>query len=193
MAASLRSMVSELVVYDADDSSCSNEAAGFVASHAYGAWTVDAKGIHAAPELNGVLDGFVNIKQLSFCTHGFPAGVYFNGGSLTGVNLSTVTVPRNLFAGPGRLLFMGCETARTKAGEDFLIAAGKHFFAGKGGIVGGATIYILGADLFTPFSDARLPVLGRSSGGWGSGKLILFHLDTKGNVIASKTVKPFGL
>ena len=83
---------------------------------------------------------------------------------------------------------MGCETARTKYGENFLIAAGNHFFARKGGVVGGATIYSLGFS-----SGARLPLFGRSSGGWGIGQLVLFHLDAKGSVIDTKTVNPFGL
>jgi hypothetical protein len=99
-----------------------------------------------------------------------------------------VRVPFDLYGGAGRLLFMGCETARTKTGESFLIAAGKHFFAGKGGVVGGSTIYNLGLS-----SGTRLPILGRSSSGWGLGKLILFQLDAKGNVILRKAVRPFGL
>lgn len=188
MGTSIRQWVSELMIYDADDKSIADEAQEFLDSHKFGAWTVGAAGIRGVTELSKALQGFGNIEQLSFCTHGFPGGVYFKGGSLTSGTLKLVTVPPGLFKGFGRLLFMGCETARTKTGEDFLVAAGKHFFAGKGGVVGGSTIYNLGFS-----SGTRLPLLGRSSGGFGIGKLILFHLDAKGNVVGTKTVKPFGL
>jgi len=176
------------MVYDADDKLSSDEAEEFLDSHQYGAWTVGAAGIRGVTELSTALQNFGNIEQLSFCTHGFPGGVFFKGGSLTTGTLKIVTVPPGLFKGAGRLLFMGCETARTKAGEDFLVAAGRHFFAGKGGVVGGSTIYNLGFS-----SGTRLPMLGNSSGGWGIGRLVLFKLDAKGNVIATKTVKPFGI
>jgi hypothetical protein len=188
MAAGLRRWVSELMIYDADDTLSSDEAEEFLDSHKFGAWTVGAAGIRGVSELGRALESFVNIEQLSFCTHGFPAGVYFNAGSLTAATLRSVTVPAGLFKGAGRLLFMGCETARTKEGQDFLIAAGKHFFAGKSGVVGGTTIYNLGFS-----SGTRLPLFGDHSGGFGFGHLVLFHLDAKGNVVNSKTVKPFGL
>jgi Domain of unknown function (DUF4347) len=188
MAGSIRECVSELMIYDADDELSSDEAKKFLDSHQFGAWTVNVAGIHGAAELSKALQNFVNIEQLSFCSHGSPGSVYFMRGSLTARNLKSVIVPYDLFKGAGRLLFMGCETARTKTGEDFLIAAGKHFFAGKGGVVGGSTIYNLGFS-----SGTRLPLLGFSSGGLEIGKLILFHLDAKGNVIGTKTVRPFGL
>lgn len=188
MATSIRQWVSELMIYDADDKLSADEAKEFLDSNRFGAWTVGAAGIHGATELSKALQGFCNIEQLSFCTHGFPGGVYFKGGRLTSTTLKLVTVPPGLFRGAGRLLFMGCETARTKAGEDFLIAAGKHFFAGRGGVVGGSTIGNLGFS-----SGTRLPLLEISSDGFGIGRLILFHLDAKGNVIETKTVKPFGL
>ena len=188
MAVNIRRWVSELMIYDVDDKLSSDEATKFLDSHKYGAWTVGAEGIRGVTALSEALQNFGNIEQLSFCTHGFPGGVFFKGGSLTSGNLTIVTVPPGLFKGAGRLLFMGCETARGKAGENFLIAAGRHFFAGKGGVVGGSTIYNVGFS-----SGTRLPVLGGSSGGWGIGKLILFHLDANGNVIGTKTVKPFGL
>jgi Domain of unknown function (DUF4347) len=188
MPPALRQWVSELMIYDADDTSCSDEAAELLDSHKVGGWTVGAAGVRGVAELSKTLQDFVNILQLSFCTHGFPGGVHFKGGSLTSVNLKTVSVPSRLFNGPGRLLFMGCETARTKAGEDFIIEAGKHFFTGKGGVVGGSTIFNLGSS-----SGCRLPILGDSSGGWEIGQLILFHLDAQGKVIERKDVKPFGL
>lgn len=188
MAASIRQWVSELMIYDADDKLSSDEAEEFLDSHKFGAWTVGAAGIRGVAELSQALQNFANIEQLSFCTHGLPGVVPFNRGSLTAWNLKSVTVPPSLFKGAGRLLFMGCEIARTKDGENFLIAAGKHFFARKGGVVGGATIISLGFS-----SGTRLPLFGESGGGWGIGQLVLFHLDAEGNVIDTKTVKPFGL
>jgi hypothetical protein len=188
MADGIRKCVSEVMIYDADDSLSSDEAAEFVSDHQYGAWTVDKCGVKGAQQLSRALAGYVGIQQLSFCTHGFPGGVYFPKGNLTAKNLSSVAVSPNLFQGEGRLLFMGCETARTKAGEDFLLAAARHFFAGKGGIVGGSTIYNLG-----PSSGTRLPMVGDSSDGWHAGKLILTRVDGAGNVVGSKTVRPFGL
>lgn len=188
MAVNLRRWISELMIFDADDRLSSDEAKAFINSYQYGAWTVGVEGIHGVAEISAALKKYGNVEQLSFCTHGFPGGVFFKRGSLTASTLKQVAVPGGFFKGAGRLLFMGCETARTKAGEDFLVAAGKHFFAGKGGVVGGSTIYNLGFS-----SGTRLPLLGGSSGGWGIGRLILFQLDGKGNVIARKTVKPFSL
>ena len=184
----LRKWISELMIYDADDESCSDEASEFLQSNKYGGWTVDAVGIRGKDELNDVLKGYVKINQITFCTHGFPGGVYFKRGSVTSGNVYSIDVPPDLFGGTGRLLFMGCETARSKAGEDFLVDAGRHFFAGKGGVVGGATIYALGFS-----SGARLPLLGSSSAGWHVGKLILFKLDTSGTVTGNSSVSPFGL
>jgi hypothetical protein len=188
MPVRLRRWVSELMTYDADDKLSVDEAEEFLESHKYGAWTVDAKGIRGVGELSDALNGYGNLEQLSFCTHGFPGGVYFQHGSLVTGNLRRVIIHPNLFRSVGRLLFMGCETARGKAGEDFLVAAGRHFLAGKGGTVGGTTIYNLGWS-----SGSRLPVLGRSHGGWEGGKLVVFYLDAKGNVTDSKSVRPFGL
>lgn len=176
------------MIYDSDDKLSSDEAASFVNSYSMGGWTVAAEGIRAALDLSTALDKFVNIEQLSFCTHGFPGGVYFPGGSITETNLRSITVPPSLFNGPGRLLFMGCETASGKGGTDFLIAAGKHFFAGRGGIVGGSTIYNLGFS-----SGTRLPIFGSSSAGWNFGNLILYKIDPSGKVVDSKTVRPFGV
>jgi len=178
----IRKMVSEVMIYDADDASCSTEANNSVPD--VGAWTVDIQGVHGVAELTGVLDQYVGIRQLSFCTHGFPGGVYFRRGCLTAGNLKSVVVPDRLFGPNARLLFMGCETARGKDGEDFLIAAGKHFFAGKGGIVGGANIYILGLP-----TGARLPILGGSSAGWHRGRLRLYQFDPSGKVTGNQVVK----
>ena len=75
------------MIYDADDRSTSGEAEEFLDSHKFGAWTVGAEGIRGVAELSKALQNFGNIEQLSFCTHGFPGGVYFKGGSLTAGNL----------------------------------------------------------------------------------------------------------
>ncbi len=187
----LRRIVCELMIYDADDRGimgCEREAKKFLADHEYGAWTVAAAGIRGVGQLADTLRGYCNIQQLSFCTHGFPGGVYFRNGSLGIQNLQGVQVPPTLFSDTGRLLFMGCETARTDSGEQFLIAAGKHFFAGKPGVVGGTTIYNIGL-----IWGARLPVFGRSSGGWHTGQLVIYQLDAQGNVTQRRVVKPFSL
>lgn len=184
----LRKCVSELMIYDADDELSSDEAGEFLSSHQYGAWTVDARGIHGLAELSGVLQDYIGIEQITFCTHGSPGGVYFKGGSLTVGTLPLVIISPGLYRGPGRLLFMGCQTARSRAGRDFLIAAGRRFFAGKGGVVGGCTIFALGFS-----SGSRLPLFGRSSGGWEIGRLVLYSLNARGEIVASRTVRPFGL
>ena len=188
MPAELRKWVNEVMIYDRDDALSSLEAAVFRDSHQEGGWTVGIEGIRSADELSGALDKFVNVDQISFSTHGFPGGVWFPGGSLTIGTLTTVIVPKTLFHGPGRLLFMGCETGRGPDGEKFLIEAGKHFFAGKGGIVGGSTINNPG-----PPTGTRLSVFGPSSGGWETGKLVLYKIDASGNVIARSSARAFGL
>ena len=184
----LRKWIDELMIYDGDDTSCTDEAKATLAS---APGKIAIEGLHSAHDLSAALRQYVNLKQITFTTHGFPGGVYFKGGSLTAANLSSVSIPPALFQHEGRLLFMGCETARTQAGEDFLVAAAKRFFAGKGGIVGGATIYAIGLS-----SGARLPILGGSSSPGKlpeQGKLILYRIDTAGNVVARSSARPFGL
>lgn len=188
MPAELRKWVNEVMIYDRDDSLSSDEANSFRDCYSTGGWTVAIEGIRSADELSDSLDKFIHIDQISFCTHGFPGGVFFPGRSLTTLNLKTVIVPNGLFNRNGRLLFMGCETGRGPAGESFLVEAGKHFFAGKGGIVGGSTIYNIG-----PSSGTRLPVFGSSSGGWHAGKLLLYNIDASGKVVGTKTARPFGM
>ncbi len=186
--AGLRRIVSELMIYDAGDTLCSGMAEGFLEQHRYGAWTVDARGIRGVAELSGVLQDYLSVEQVTFSTHGMPGGVFLSGGSLTTATLPLVQISPGLYRGPGRLLFQGCQTVRTEAGRRFLVAAGRRFFAGKGGVVAGCTIFTLGLS-----SGARLPLIGRSSGGWEIGRLILFSLDARGNVVATRTVRPFGL
>ncbi len=184
MAFGLRSTVSELVIYDADDQGISDGAAEYLDSHKYGAWTVASEGIHKAAEISGVLERYENIEQLTFNTHGSPGRVHFKGGDLSGSNLDDIVVPPNLFRHAGRLLFMGCEIARTTTGEGFLIAAGRRFFGAKGGVVGGATVWVYGE---------ILPLIGVSSAGNAIGRLVLFRLDGRGEVIADMSVKPIGI
>jgi hypothetical protein len=181
----MRKMVRELIIYDADDSLSSHEAKKFQKTPQYGAWSVAAKGIRGVNELGAALNEYSSITQLSFCTHGSPGAVYFKKGSLKKSNLATVAfLPdvfgrhRNYESFTARLLFMGCQTAKGKSGKEFLIAAGKHFFKGKGGgIVGGTT----NSNFYPYFGGTRVP-------GWG--KIILIKLDAKGNVVATKTIIP---
>jgi hypothetical protein len=190
MPAELRKWVNEVMIYDKEDSLSRNEAASFQESHQTGGWTTAVEGIASADELSDALDKFINVDQISFSTHGFPGGVWFRAGSLTLYNLKSVTVPVRLWNGTGRLLFMGCETGRGPDGEKFLIEAGKHFFVGRGGIVGGSTVYNLGFS-----SGTVLPVFGPSSDGFHLGKLLLYKIDAKGNVIGSSSTqsRTFGL
>ncbi len=188
MPVKLRRIVSELMIYDAKDQLSTKEAETLKAKNIYGPWTVDTVGVTNIKEFNNALKDFINIKQLSICSHGAPGRVPFGGDVIIEQNLHLIKVPSTLFDGPGKLLFMGCETAGTEDGEKFLIAAGRHFFAGKGGMVGGANVSTLGFS-----SGTRLPLLGPSPKGWRIGKLIIFQLDAKGNLIKSKTAKPFGL
>ena len=187
--AEIRTWVDELMIYDADDKLSIDEAKELKSDDNAGKIAIE--GVTGVKDLNDKLKKYVNLKQVSFSTHGSPGSVYFKQGSLNTHSLSALFIDPSLFQGPGRLLFMGCEVARTKAGEDFLIAAGKRFFAGKGGVVGGTTIYNLGFS-----SGTRLPLLGGSSSAGilpELGNLILFRLDGAGNVTAKNTVRPFGL
>jgi hypothetical protein len=183
--AGLRKSVSELMIYDADDQFSIDEAKQLLEDYQYGAWTVDIKGIRGVSELSGVLEQYINLEQVTFCTHGKSGSVYFRNGSLDLGTISSVVVPPTLFRGPGRLLFMGCETARPPNGELFLKRAGWQFFRGKGGTVGGATIYVRGYSW-----GSQLPLDGGSSDGREFGKLVIFRLDGKGQVIGSMTSQP---
>jgi hypothetical protein len=180
----IRQTVSELMIYDADDEDSSDEAKEFLSTYDIGAWTVAAAGSHGVGDLSKTLQEFCHIEQLSFCTHGLPGLVSFARGNLETANLKTVIVPRTLFRAAGRLLFMGCGTARSKVGEDFLVAAGRHFFVGKGGVVGGASTATSGRSSGTilPFVDWSL------SRGCEVGKLVLIQLDAGGKIIGRNTV-----
>jgi hypothetical protein len=179
----LRKWVEELVIYSFDDLS-KDEAEELKASN-IGGWTIDIEGARGINEIGPALKKYVNLRRLTFCTHGFSGGVFFDEGSVISVNLKKIAVPRDLYKDEGQLLFMGCETARNKDGEDFLIAAGRHFFAGKGGVVGGATVSTMGWS-----SGTVLPYVTLH---WNAlpeiGKLVLFRLDATGNVVARKIAR----
>jgi hypothetical protein len=183
MAPKIRQTVSELMIYDADDEDSSDEAKEFLSTYDIGAWTVAAAGCHGVGDLSKTLQDFCHIEQLSFCTHSHPGLVSFARGNLETANLKTVIVPRTLFRAAGRLLFMGCQTARSRVGEDFLVAAGRHFFVGKGGVVGGATTATIGFS-----SGTRLPIVDWLSRDCEVGKLILIQLDASGKVIGSRNI-----
>lgn len=176
--ATIRTWCDELMIYSPDD--LSKDEAEALKREGEGGWTIGIEEANKIADVNAALRKYVNIKRLSFCTHGFSGGVSFEKGSILTVNLRKITVPRDLFQGEGQLLFMGCETARNKDGEKFLVAAGRHFLAGKGGIVGGSTVTIQGWS-----SGSVLPYLTLH---WNAlpeiGKLVLFRLDAKGTVIA---------
>jgi len=176
--------VDELMIYDADDNISINEAKEFLNSNK----NVSIEGIKGVYELSNILKKYRNLKQINISTHGSPGNAYFKNGSLNNASLSNVAIPGNLFQGVGRLLFLGCEIARGKKGEDFLIAVGKHFFNGKKGIVAGSTISTLGFS-----SGTRLPLMLWIIGDFTIGELIIFLLDTKGNVIKRLAKKSFGL
>lgn len=186
LADDLQLSIKEVMIYDAEDELSTDEATELVSTPIDG-WCVETRGIRGANEITKTLEKFVHIEQLDFNTHGSPGVVGFkHGDSLRIGNLNTVFVRNDLFRGPGRLLFMGCEIARGKMGDEFLIAAGRHFFKGKGGVVGGSTVSTTGFP-----SGTRLPLLLIRS--FEIGRLKLFKLDKNGNVVDKDTVLPFGL
>lgn len=181
----LRKWVDELVIYSGDDLS-KNEAEELKQS-SIGGWSLDIEPADSIPDVNRALMRYVNLRRVTFCTHGFSGGVFFENGSMITVNLTKLDIPRDLYHREGQLLFLGCETARNQEGENFLIAAGRRFFAGKGGVVGGTTVN----NIAWPVFGTVLPYLSFS---WDrplpeSGKLILYRLDTQGNVVARNATR----
>ncbi len=176
--ATIRTWCEELMIYSPDD--LSKDEAEELKRKGEGGWVIEIEKADKIADVNAALRKYVNIKRLSFCTHGFSGGVFFENGSIMTSNLRKIVVPRDLFRGEGQLLFMGCETARNKDGEKFLVAAGRHFFAGKGGVVGGSTVTIQGWS-----SGSVLPYLTLH---WTTlpemGKLVLFRLDARGSIVA---------
>jgi hypothetical protein len=185
----LRKWVSELMIYDANDKLSRDEATEFVEGNSVGGWTVASEGIEGVGDMGRALRTCCHVRQLTICSHGFPGGAWFPKGSLTTLSLRQVSIPGDLFEREGRLLFMGCETARTPDGRDFLIAAGRHFFAGRGGIVGGATIQLSGFS-----SGTRMGMVGWTSEGHlptHVGRLVLIKLNADGEIVGEKTVSAF--
>ena len=180
----LRKWVDELVIYSMDALS-KDEAEEKKNSTKGQSWTIEIEGANGIEDVNRALGKYVNLKRISFCTHGFSGGVFFDKGSIMSVNLKRISIPRDLYKGQGQLLFMGCETARNKEGENFLIAAGRHFFAGKGGVVGGSNVSIMGwtSGSVLPYATLNWDTLPEI------GKLILYRLDADGNVVARSLSK----
>lgn len=187
--AGLRQWVSELMVYDSMDKISRDEATEFAEDNNVGAWTVASEPVEGVGDFGRALRGYCHLSQLTISSHGFPGGAWFTkGGHLTTRSLQQIPVPVDLWGKEGRLLFLGCETARTQGGRDFLIAAGRHFFAGRAGIVGGATIQTLGFS-----SGTRLSGLGWITGSHFPthvGQLVVLKLDRDGNLVAEQTVRP---
>lgn len=205
----LRKWVDEVMIYDVDDDLCISEAKDFLSSYQYGGWTVGAEGVRNITQTSEALTRYTHIKQITFNTHGSPGAAWVSnskGIPLDTDALSILPIPRYLFAGEGRLLFFGCNIAEFKKGEDFLVAAGKHFFRGKGGVVGGTTVAnvamkypwqheSVARETFVPlFGESsevwfHLPILGNvQKRRWG--ELVLYRLDADGNIIANQRVTP---
>jgi hypothetical protein len=185
----LRKWVSELMVYDPNDTKSRWEASEFVEDNSVGAWTVASEPVEGVTDFGRALRGYCHLSQLTISSHGFPGGAWFSkGGHLTTETLRQVSVPPDLYEKEGRLLFLGCETARTPVGRKFLIAAGQHFFGGKGGVVGGATIQTLGYP-----SGTVLGIMGWTNESHlpkNIGRLVVLKLDGGGDVVAERIVGP---
>jgi hypothetical protein len=169
----------ELMLYDAGDSDSTKEARDFLSKEPKG--TAAIEGIKTLTDLNTALTRYSGLNQVSVCSHGFPGQIQFEKLTLDKYNILGVHVPPTLFAGEGRLLFMGCSVAAPPHGEDFLIVAGRRFFGAKGGIVGGSTV-----DTVSWPGGTRLPRLSFTS--LAIGYLILLKLDPAGTVVARKAV-----
>jgi len=176
----LRKWVNELMIYSLDDSSKGEAEETKKSSNLN--WSIEIQSARGIKDIAPALSNVVNVTRVSFCTHGFPGGVYFDKGCINATSVKSIVIPPNLFKGEGQLLFMGCETAQAPFGEEFLIAAGSHFFKGRGGIVGGATVSLVGWSSGTvlPFVTFHWDALPES------GKLVLFRLDANGEVIGKK-------
>jgi len=181
----MKTWVDELIIYSPDLASTFESK---VAKD--GASTANQMAIECAKSVGDVdiiLQRYGNLKRLVFCTHGMAGVVFFSqaGGYLHQYNLGEVRVPVGLFQRAGQLLFTGCETARGKDGEDFLVAAGRHFFKGVGGVVGGATVKLLGWPTGTilPYVSWHTNALPES------GMVVLYRLDGDGKVVARSTAR----
>lgn len=172
------------MVYDASDGVCETVAKNFADKYKFGSWSVSIEGVNNVLEMNNVLMDYCNIKRLTFETHGNPGNIYFGGNRLNLTRLTEIIVPPQLFDRKGQLLFLGCSVARGYEGEKFLTAAGKRFFAGKGGVVGGSTIRTLGYSW-----GVVLPYGQISWSGLENGILRIFDLDNRGYIIGRKLLR----
>lgn len=183
--AGLTKWVDELIIYDSDDRASRQEANFTNDSDSFKSFG-GIEGVTCNVDVENALAKYVNLKQVTFITHGFPGGVSLPNGSIDKEVVEKMRIPPRLFLHEGRLLFMGCDTAYKAAGEEFLIAAGRRFFAGKGGIVGGATSTVSGFP-----TGSQLPILSWNVSGGISverGALRLIKIDKFGKVTGSKTV-----
>jgi len=181
----MRTWVDELIIYSPDiASTLETKTAKGEASTANQLAIECAKSVG---DVDIILQRYGNLKRLVFCTHGSPGVVFFSaaGGYLHQYNLGEVRVPVGLFQRAGQLLFTGCETARGQYGEDFLVAAGRHFFKGIGGVVGGATVKLLGWPTGTvlPYVSWHTNALPES------GMVVLYRLDRDGKVEVRSTAR----
>ncbi len=181
----MKTWVDELIIYSPDlASTLESKVAKDGASSANQMAIECAKSVG---DVDIILQRYGNLKRLVFCTHGCPGVAYFSqtGGYLHENNLGEVRVPVGLFQRAGQLLFTGCEVARGKDGEDFLVAAGRHFFKGVGGVVGGATVKLLGWPTGTvlPYVSWHLNALPES------GMVVLYRVDGDGKVVARSTAR----
>lgn len=134
----------QLMIYSKDDSDFAPEARRFEKESA-----TESKKAADAGDLDDfipILDRYCHLRQLNFLTHGSSGSIIVGTGALHLGNAKMFLKPPHaqLFSGPGRLLFMGCNVGEGDFGRDFLIEAGKTLFMGKGGIVGGSTAKTIG-------------------------------------------------
>ncbi|MBK9088321.1 MAG: hypothetical protein IPL90_04425 [Holophagales bacterium] len=181
----MRSWVDELIIYSPDLQSTleSKMAKG----EAVGANQMAIECAKSVGDVDVILQRYNNLKRLVFCTHGRSGVAYFSqtGGFLHQYNLGDIRILQGLFRGAGQLLFTGCEVARGAEGEAFLIASGQHFFRGVGGVVGGATVGIMGypTGSVLPYVSWHTDALPES------GKVVLYRIGSDGTVAARRTAR----
>src|SRR5579871_151753 len=168
-----RTSAEQLVIYASEDSSFPRQAQRVVNENPGKNFAEEAA---SSDDIEAILDRYENLKQLNFYTHGNVGYLYFPKGGISKYNLETLAAPHDkLFAGEGRVLFLGCDIGDGKDGRNFLIAAGRRLLNKHGGFVG-ATNSVNFSDRFG-FLDIFKPR-------WGD--LIVIHLDADGNVLQEK-------
>jgi len=173
LAITVRTSVDELMIYAKDESAFTTLAEKFEKEDPH---NHKAEQVSSASDISVILDRYTDLKQINFYTHGNVGYVHLAGGGVTKSTVSLLAAPHpGLFAGPGRVLFTGCNVAEGPGGRDFLIAAGQALLKGHGGCVGGTT----SANVFGRWGlfDARMPK-------WG--ELRVIELDAGGTVVAEK-------